>query len=82
MAKSRSVKTTSPRRPKAAAAKPAAAKPAGAKTVRATITGVHGHLPDYVLTNTELAMMVDTTVDWITERTGIRTRPIPLPLRM
>jgi 3-oxoacyl-[acyl-carrier-protein] synthase-3 len=81
MAKSRSVKTASPRRPKAAAAKsavakPVAAKPAGAKTVRATITGVHGHLPDYVLTNTELATLVDTTDAWITERTGIRTRHI------
>ena len=61
MAKSRSVKTTSPRRPKA---------------VRATITGVHGHLPDYVLTNAELAQMVDTTDAWITERTGIRERHI------
>jgi 3-oxoacyl-[acyl-carrier-protein] synthase III len=71
MAKSKSVKTASPRRPKAAGTRPVAAK-----TVRATITGVHGHLPDYVLTNAELASMVDTTDDWITERTGIRTRHI------
>jgi 3-oxoacyl-[acyl-carrier-protein] synthase III len=41
---------------------------------RAAITGVFGHLPDYVLTNAELATMVDTTDAWITERTGIRER--------
>src|SRR6202022_115785 len=81
MAKSGSVKTASPKRPKAVAAKavaakPVAAKPVAVKTIRATITGVHGHLPDYVLTNAELATMVDTTDDWITERTGIRTRHI------
>src|SRR3977135_191454 len=67
MVKSRSVKSASPKRPKAVGA---------SKIVRATITGVHGHLPDYVLTNTELATMVDTTDAWITERTGIRTRHI------
>ena len=44
--------------------------------IRAAITGVHGHLPDYVLTNAELAEMVDTTDVWITERTGIRERRI------
>ncbi len=43
---------------------------------RAAITGVFGHLPDYVLTNAELAAMVDTTDAWITERTGIRERRI------
>jgi 3-oxoacyl-[acyl-carrier-protein] synthase-3 len=41
---------------------------------RAAITGVFGHLPDYVLTNAELATMVDTTDAWITERTGIQER--------
>jgi 3-oxoacyl-[acyl-carrier-protein] synthase-3 len=46
------------------------------KPVRAAITGVHGHLPDYVLTNAELAEMVDTTDAWITERTGIKERHI------
>ena len=44
---------------------------------RAAITGVFGHVPDYVLTNAELATMVDTTDAWITERTGIRERRIP-----
>jgi 3-oxoacyl-[acyl-carrier-protein] synthase-3 len=40
------------------------------------ITGVCGHLPDYVLTNAELARLVDTSDAWITERTGIRERRI------
>jgi 3-oxoacyl-[acyl-carrier-protein] synthase III len=46
------------------------------RTITAAITGVHGHLPDYVLDNTELARMVDTSDAWITERTGIRERHI------
>ncbi|MEA2937777.1 MAG: 3-oxoacyl-[acyl-carrier-protein] synthase [Alphaproteobacteria bacterium] len=45
-------------------------------TIRAAITGVHGHLPDYVLDNVELARMVDTSDAWITERTGIKERRI------
>jgi 3-oxoacyl-[acyl-carrier-protein] synthase III len=44
--------------------------------IRAAITGVHGYLPDYVLTNAELAAMVDTSDAWITERTGIKERRI------
>lgn len=42
----------------------------------AAITGVQGYLPDYVLTNKELEKMVDTTDEWITERTGIKERRI------
>lgn len=44
--------------------------------LRAAITGVSGHVPDYVLTNAELAGLVDTSDAWITERTGIRERRI------
>ena len=44
--------------------------------IRAAITGVHGYLPDYVLTNAELARMVNTSDAWITERTGIKERRI------
>ena len=44
--------------------------------IRAAITGVHGYVPDYVLTNGELARMVDTSDAWITERTGIKERRI------
>jgi 3-oxoacyl-[acyl-carrier-protein] synthase-3 len=44
--------------------------------IRAAISAVHGHLPQYVLTNNELAKMVDTTDAWIVERTGIKERRI------
>jgi len=43
---------------------------------RAAITAVHGYLPPDVLTNADLARMVDTTDAWITERTGIKQRHI------
>lgn len=42
----------------------------------ATITGVHGYVPDYVLTNQELETMVDTNDEWIQSRTGIKERRI------
>lgn len=44
--------------------------------VRAAITGVHGYVPDYILTNQELETMVDTSDEWITSRTGIKERRI------
>src|SRR5689334_15464506 len=47
-----------------------------AKPGRATITAVHGYVPEDVLTNAELAHMVDTSDAWITERTGIKERHI------
>jgi 3-oxoacyl-[acyl-carrier-protein] synthase III len=43
---------------------------------RASITAVHGYLPPDLLTNAELARMVDTSDAWITERTGIEERHI------
>lgn len=51
-------------------------KPNGSHTKTAAITGVNGYLPDYVLTNSELARLVDTSDAWITERTGIKERRI------
>ena len=33
---------------------------------KAAITGIHGWVPDYVLTNKELEKMVDTNDEWIT----------------
>ncbi len=42
----------------------------------ARITGTGGHLPDKVLTNHDLERMVDTSDDWIRERTGISKRHI------
>ncbi|TVR39630.1 MAG: ketoacyl-ACP synthase III [Bacteroidia bacterium] len=44
--------------------------------LKAAITAVHGHLPDYILTNQELEKIVDTTDEWITTRTGIKERRI------
>ncbi|WP_375448281.1 beta-ketoacyl-ACP synthase III [uncultured Fibrella sp.] len=44
--------------------------------IKAAITGVHGYVPDYVLTNAELERMVDTNDEWITSRTGIKERHI------
>src|ERR1700709_1754254 len=44
--------------------------------VRAAITGVSGHVPDYILTNHELETMVDTNDEWIITRTGIKERRI------
>lgn len=46
------------------------------KPIRAAITGVHGYVPEYILTNAELEKMVDTTDEWITTRTGIKERRI------
>src|SRR5256885_269021 len=48
----------------------------GAKSTRAAITAVHGYVPPDVLTNAELAKLVDTSDAWITERTGIKERHI------
>lgn len=44
--------------------------------MKSVIAGVGGRLPDRVLTNAELAKMVDTSDEWIVERTGIRKRHI------
>ena len=44
--------------------------------IHAIITGVGGYVPDYVLTNDELSTMVDTSDEWISSRTGIKTRHI------
>ena len=44
--------------------------------LKAAITGVHGYVPDYVLTNQELETMVDTSDEWITTRTGVKERRI------
>jgi 3-oxoacyl-[acyl-carrier-protein] synthase-3 len=40
------------------------------------VTGVGSYLPKTVLTNAELARQVDTSDEWIVERTGIRQRHI------
>jgi|TARA_B110000037_G_scaffold155985_1_gene175903 3-oxoacyl-[acyl-carrier-protein] synthase-3 len=42
----------------------------------AAITGVQGYLPDHILSNEDLAKIVDTSDEWITSRTGIKERRI------
>ena len=41
-----------------------------------SITGLGCHVPERVLTNDDLAEIVDTSDEWIVERTGIRERRI------
>ncbi len=45
-------------------------------TVRTVIKGVGGYLPARVVTNADLAKFVDTSDQWISERTGIKQRHI------
>ncbi|MDX5392335.1 MAG: ketoacyl-ACP synthase III [Caulobacteraceae bacterium] len=42
--------------------------------LRSVVTGVGGYLPDEIVTNDDLAQVVDTSDEWIRERTGIRRR--------
>ena len=43
---------------------------------RSVVRGIGAYLPEKVLTNTELASMVETNDEWIRERTGIQQRHI------
>lgn len=44
--------------------------------LRAAITGVHGYVPEDILTNDDLSKIVETSDEWITTRTGIKQRHI------
>jgi 3-oxoacyl-[acyl-carrier-protein] synthase-3 len=44
--------------------------------LRTVVKGCGGYLPERVVTNAELAALVDTSDDWITTRTGIKERRI------
>jgi 3-oxoacyl-[acyl-carrier-protein] synthase-3 len=44
--------------------------------IRSVIRGIGAHLPRRVMTNADLAKIVDTTDAWIVERSGIRERHI------
>jgi 3-oxoacyl-[acyl-carrier-protein] synthase III len=44
--------------------------------VAISITGLGGHVPERVVTNVELSQRMDTSDEWIMERTGIRERRI------
>jgi 3-oxoacyl-[acyl-carrier-protein] synthase-3 len=45
-------------------------------SVRSVVLGNGGYLPEKILTNDELSRMVDTSDEWIQQRTGIRQRHI------
>ena len=42
--------------------------------LRSVVTGVGGYLPDQIVTHDALSKFVDTSDEWIVERTGIRQR--------
>lgn len=46
------------------------------KELNAVITGISAYVPDYKLTNDEIATLVDTSDEWITTRVGIKERRI------
>jgi len=46
---------------------------------RAVLAGIGTYLPEKIVTNAELALQVDTSDDWIVERTGIRQRHFAAP---
>tara|TARA_B100000212_G_scaffold322840_1_gene282430 strand:- start:328 stop:1305 length:978 start_codon:yes stop_codon:yes gene_type:complete len=46
------------------------------KFFRSKIVGVGGYLPEKILTNKQLSMRIETSDEWITERTGIKERRI------
>jgi len=47
--------------------------------IRSRILGCGGYLPERVVTNAELARQVDTSDEWIRQRTGIQERRIAAP---
>jgi len=47
--------------------------------VRAGIAGTGSYVPERVLTNADLERMVETSDEWIVERTGIRERRLAAP---
>jgi 3-oxoacyl-[acyl-carrier-protein] synthase-3 len=48
----------------------------GLKLLRSRITSTSSYLPEKVLTNFDLEKLVDTSDEWITERTGIKERRV------
>jgi 3-oxoacyl-[acyl-carrier-protein] synthase-3 len=52
---------------------------AGENGYRVGVTGIGAYAPERVLTNHDLAQMVETSDEWIVERTGIRERRIAAP---
>ena len=47
--------------------------------LRSVVLGCGSYLPSRIVSNDELARSVETTDDWIVQRTGIRERHIAAP---
>lgn len=45
----------------------------------ARVIGCGGYLPERIVTNAELAERLDTSDEWIVQRTGIRERHVAAP---
>ena len=55
-------------------------KPENSKSgYNAVIAGTGSHLPEKILTNEDLTKIVETSDEWITTRTGIKTRRVAGP---
>jgi 3-oxoacyl-[acyl-carrier-protein] synthase-3 len=52
---------------------------ASANGTRISMTGLGCHVPAHVMTNADLSKVVDTSDEWIRDRTGIRERRIAAP---
>ena len=63
-------------KPATPASPPPARAASGRVRVRSVLAGMGGYLPEIVVTNDELARTVDTSDEWIRERSGIRQRHI------
>jgi 3-oxoacyl-[acyl-carrier-protein] synthase-3 len=48
-------------------------------TFRSHVVGCGAYLPERIVTNAELAQRLDTSDDWIVQRTGIRQRHVAAP---
>src|SRR5476651_1710354 len=48
-------------------------------TLRSVVLGTGSYLPEKIITNHELSKTLDTSHEWIMERTGISTRHIAAP---
>lgn len=44
--------------------------------IRSILAGVGGYLPERIVSNDELSRTIETSDEWIRERTGIRQRYI------
>ncbi len=47
--------------------------------IYARIAGTGSYLPEKIMTNADLEQLIDTTADWIVERTGVEQRHIAAP---